>query len=887
MPQIPIIMRKLISFFFFLIIYGAVFAQGTNEVISRFAEQLAMFPHEKLYVQTDKPVYLSGERVWFRSHMVEASSNIPAFLSRYIYVELFDPFNQLIQRIKIRPDAVGVYSGHLDLDEELPEGSYTIRAYTRYMRNQGNEAFFKKTIQVLDPYSLQLEALPHFEVNGNRVNANFRFVSPASKDTITPEIVTLKLSDETARTISPDKRNHYKWDFTMTKKRSSPNLLLSVVHEGRKYNKYYPIPYDANEFDVTFHPEGGYLVPGQECRVGFKAINGSGLSEEITGTIYNSENVPIVDFSSMKLGMGFFDFTPVANESYYALCKTGRSETKRIELPLADIRSKTLSVAFADQDRRLVSLLRSNAAQLDSLFILIHRNGVVYFYQSWDDPSKAYSFTSDKLPSGTISILLLNNQYEILSERMLFNLNKNDFADSKAEFSAPTYKRRELVKLQLKVTDSDSITFSDNIAVSVTDKSAVPKDTTNNILSSFLLSSELKGFIESPASYFDGNDIVDVNGLDALMLTQGWRRYNIPEVLKGKIALPDQYLPEEYQEISGKSEVLFGSLKEGEISLYATLDTLYSGETTIADEKGRFLFKVEYPENTEITVQSLSKKGGRRNMINLDTETFPDDAYSTIPMQALKTGQPEEFDLDAYMKKANEEYSQKYGIRTIMLDEVVVTAQHKESYSESMFFSPIHASGLITEEEIERRKVSSFRTLLVTNPSLIVKGDGTVTTTQSDLPVAFIIDDVNHENFQIESITIDDIASMFVLKSNIGLMTYSPGTQGAVVITTKRGFVQKNVISMNINRIKPLGYQLPAEFYTPSYETEQQRESSLVDSRTTIYWKPNVQFSEKGEAMIEFYSADTPTTYQVVGEGMLSSGKMVRLEKEITVESTY
>lgn len=274
-------------------------------------------------------------------------------------------------------------------------------------------------------------------------------------------------------------------------------------------------------------------------------------------------------------------------------------------------------------------------------------------------------------------------------------------------------------------------------------------------------------------------------------------------------------------------------------------------------------------------------------MINLDTETFPDDAYSTIPMQALKTGQSEEFDLDAYMKKANEEYSQKYGIRTIMLDEVVVTAQHKESYSESMFFSPIHASGLITEEEIERRKVSSFRTLLVTNPSLIVKGDGTVTTTQSDLPVAFIIDDVNHENFQIESITIDDIASMFVLKSNIGLMTYSPGTQGAVVITTKRGFVQKNVISMNINRIKPLGYQLPAEFYTPSYETEQQRESSLVDSRTTIYWKPNVQFSEKGEAMIEFYSADTPTTYQVVGEGMLSSGKMVRLEKEITVESTY
>ncbi|NLX66801.1 MAG: hypothetical protein GXZ19_08565, partial [Bacteroidales bacterium] len=880
-------MRKLVSFFFLLITFGTVFAQDLNEVVNRFNEQLLLFPHEKLYVQTDKPTYLSGERVWFRSHMVEASSNMPVFLSRYIYIELSDPFGQLIQRIKIRPDSVGVYSGHLDLDEELPEGIYTIRAYTRYMRNRGNEAFFKKTIQVLDPYSLQLGILPHFEVNGNRVNANFRFVSPASKDTITPEIVTLKLSDETARTISPDKSNYYKWNFTMTKKRSSPNLLLSVVHEGRKYNKYYPIPYDANEFDVTFHPEGGYLVPDQECRVGFKAINSSGLSEEITGTIYNSENVAIVDFSSIRLGMGFFDFTPVANERYYALCKTERSETKRVDLPLADIHSKTLSVLSVDHDRRLISLLRNNEAEVDSLSILIHRNGVVCFYQIWDDPSKPYSFTSAQFPSGTLSILLLNKQHEILSERMLFNLNQNDFANSTVDFSASTYKRRELVRLQLKVVDSDSITFSDNIAVSVTDKSAVPRDTTNNILSSFLLSSELKGFIESPASYFDGYNIIDVDGLDALMLTQGWRRYNVPDLLKGKIALPDQYRPEEFQEVSGKSDLLFGGLKEGEISLYATLDTLFSGETTTADEKGRFMFKVEYPENTEITVQSLSKKGGKRNMINLDMESFPDDTFSTIPVRGLKIDQAEEFDLEAYMKKANDEYNQKYGIRTIMLDEVVVTAQRKESYSESIFYSPIHATGLITLEEIEKRKVSSFRTLLVTNPSLIVKGDGTVTTTQSDMPVAFIIDDVNHENFQIESIDIADIDNMFVLKSNVGLMTYSPGTQGAVVITTKRGFVQKNVKSMNIDRIKPLGYQPPVEFYTPAYETEQQRELSPVDLRTTIYWKPNVQFSERGEAVVEFYSADTPTTYQLVGEGVLSSGKMVRLEKEIIIDSSY
>ncbi len=870
-------MQKLMFFFFFLIINGSIFAQNPDEVASRFMEQLTTFPHEKIYIQTDKAAYLSGERIWFRSHVVEATSNMPVFLSRYIYIELFNPFDRMMKRIKIRPDSLGVYSGHFDLDEELPEGSYTLRAYTRYMRNQGNEAFFKKTIQVLDPYSLQIESIPTFVVNGNKVNVNFKFVNTANGDTIAPEIVTIQLSDETARRISPDRNNNFKWDFSLTKKRSSRNLLLSIVNNGRKYNSFYPVPYDANEFDVSFHPEGGYLIPDQVCRIGFKAINSSGLSEEIVGTLFNSKDEAIANFSSMKCGMGFFDFTPVENETYYAFCKTKKSETKRVDLPVSDIRSRTVSVAFTDQNRMLVSMLRGNAAPNDPVSVLVHNKGMVYFHQPWEDPSKAYVFSPDIFPTGIISILLLNGKNEILSERLFFNHNKNSFAGLDAELSAPSYKRRELIKLNLRLADSDTIAFADNIAISVTDKSIVQPDTVNSLLSTLLLSSELKGFIESPAAYFDGYDIADMNGLEALMLTQGWRRYNIPEVLKGNITVPSQFAPEEFQEISGKSDAVFGSLKEGEISLYAMLDTLYSGETTTADDKGRFLFKVEYPENTEITVQSLSKKGGKRNMINLDMETFPDDTFSTIPVHAVET-----VDLGKYIQKADEEYSQKHGIRSIMLEEVVVTAPRIETYKESRFYSPIYASGLVTAEDIEKRKISSFRSLLYTTPGLIVRSGDIVTTTRSDLPVLFIIDDLNYENFQIDWLDIADIDNLFVLKTNV--MTYAPNTDGAVVITTKRGFVQRNVKSLNIDRIKPLGYQQPAEFYSPTYETAQKRESSASDLRTTIYWKPNVQFSKEGEVVIEFYSADRPTTYQVVGEGVASSGRMIRLEKEITIQ---
>jgi hypothetical protein len=227
-------------------------------------------------------------------------------------------------------------------------------------------------------------------------------------------------------------------------------------------------------------------------------------------------------------------------------------------------------------------------------------------------------------------------------------------------------------------------------------------------------------------------------------------------------------------------------------------------------------------------------------------------------------------------------------MRTIMLDEVTVTAQRLEKYKESKFYSPIYATGLTTAEDIEKQKVSSLRSLLITTPGLIVKSDK-VTTTRSDNPVLFVIDDITYEDFfeQLDMIDVTTIDNLFVMRDNMGMLGYYPNTEGAVVITTKSGFVQGNAKSMNIDRIKPLGYQLPAEFYTPAYETEAQKESTLPDHRTTIYWKPDVRFSETGEALVEFYSADTPTTYQVVGEGVTGSGKMIRLEKEITIESTY
>jgi len=880
---------SLILFLFLFMLGHLVSAQEqmivTDSVDLRLQQQLIAFPQEKIYVQTDKSSYLSGERIWLRAHMVDAFTHQPAFISRYIYIELINPLDDLVKRIKIRPDSTGAYSGHIDLEDDLVQGAYTLRAYTQFMRNMGEDYFFRKIVQVLDPFSLQLEPLVSFDVEKNDLHVSMQFIDRQSSDTITPEVVTCKVGHRAIKTLKPKNNNMYNLDVRLSDKETNRTLLLGLIYKGRKYNRYYTIPYDQADYDLQFFPEGGYLIPGVTSQVAFKALNGDGLSTDISGTLYDSADREVIAFKSIHLGMGFFHFIPSENETYHVICRNESGTSKRFELPVPEPKAHVVTMRNAGNQLRIIHSRGTESTQ-ESVSLLIHHKGLVLFHEKWNPEREMYSIANKDLPTGVLNILLLNAKQEVLSERLLFNLGEGEFAHIRADIPKPSYQRRAHVSIALKLNNPDLTPVTGNIAVSVTDKEAVALDSTTNIISTLLLSSELKGYIESPASYFTGEK-TNKHALDALMLTQGWRRYDIPAVLKGDITIPDSFEPELTQQVTGKADGVFGSLKEGQISLMAKLDTLVSTELTQADDKGRFAFNVEYPEGTTILVQSRSKKGGSFNSISIDQETFPPLQGTGIPLRSdavnrLNTNQ------DPYLIIANEDYTQKNGIRTILLDEFTVTAQGQEKFKESVFYSPLSASGVQTAEDIEKMVVSSLRALLYRLPGIIIRGD-VVTTTRSQMPVLFVIDDMNFEDFsgQMDGIDVSSIESIFVLKDNTSMPGYYPNTSGAIVITTKIGGYQGSTRRPpSIDDFMPLGYQETAHFYAPTYDTPEQTESSLPDLRTTIYWKPNVQFTEQGEAMIDFYSADTPTVYQVTGEGVSDNGKLIHLTEEITVEGS-
>jgi len=130
-----------------------LFCQSKDEIFSGKIEenlmtQLTVYPQEKIHLHTDRVFFVPGEKIWFKAYVVDASTHQYPTNSRYVYVELIDSRDSLVSRVMIRPDDNNLFYGYLFLSEAIPEGNYTLRAYTRYMENLGEDYFFKKNIRI-------------------------------------------------------------------------------------------------------------------------------------------------------------------------------------------------------------------------------------------------------------------------------------------------------------------------------------------------------------------------------------------------------------------------------------------------------------------------------------------------------------------------------------------------------------------------------------------------------------------------------------------------------------------------------------------------------------------------------------------------------------------
>lgn len=108
---------------------------------------------EKVYIHTDREHYAAGEDIWFKAYLVNAQLNTLINSSNNLYVELISTEAKIAERKVIRLDQ-GLGHGDFHLGDSIQGGTYSLRAYTNWMRNFGEKFIFEKEIQVYNTIKL-------------------------------------------------------------------------------------------------------------------------------------------------------------------------------------------------------------------------------------------------------------------------------------------------------------------------------------------------------------------------------------------------------------------------------------------------------------------------------------------------------------------------------------------------------------------------------------------------------------------------------------------------------------------------------------------------------------------------------------------------------------
>ena len=137
--------KRILILYFSLLIHGG-FCQILDTTLANFKYYHYQVPEEKVYLSTDKEVFVQNENLWFSVYLVNASTHKTSLISELVNIDLLGPEDQIISSLVIdmRSD---LGKGSFFLADSLIEGNYTLNAYTHYMRNSSPEFIFSKTVK--------------------------------------------------------------------------------------------------------------------------------------------------------------------------------------------------------------------------------------------------------------------------------------------------------------------------------------------------------------------------------------------------------------------------------------------------------------------------------------------------------------------------------------------------------------------------------------------------------------------------------------------------------------------------------------------------------------------------------------------------------------------
>ena len=859
-----------------LLYFSSLSAQTMQDTIIANFSLMERIPKEKLYLHLDKPFYGAGEKIWFKGYLVNAITHQNNAQSNFIITELINRSDSIVERKKIRRDSLGFHNA-FTLPATLPAGDYYLRGYSNWMLNEDPDFFFSRNIKIGNSIDNTIvSSIEYQQEDDTHYTAKIKFTSNVQAVFENTTIKYLYLENGKIKNKGKKKTDENGWISISLPDLNSPvarRIEVEFDDPQYIYKRTFHLPVFTNDFDVKFFPEGGALINIPHQNVAFKAQGADGFSKEIEGFLFNSKGDTLTNFRSEHNGMGIFTMNPVNNETYYFTVITNDSITKRFDLPAIEPKGISIAMSHYKQEIRY-EIQKTEATEWpQKLFLLAHTRGKLAILQPIN-PKRTFGKMNDSLfTEGITHFMLIDEQGNALSERLIF---VPDHKPNQWQITTdqPTYGKREKVSLQIAAKDSEGNPVEGTFSVSITDRKSIQPDSlADNILSNLLLTSDLKGYVEDPAFYFLNQDARTLRSIDYLMMTHGWRRHKMENVLRTPSLNFTNYI-EKGQTISGRIMGFFGAnVKKGPICVLAPKYNIIA--TTETDEKGQFIVNTSFRDSTTFLVQARTKKGFAGVDILMDPPQYPVATHKAPYFNGATTF------MEDYLMNTRDQYYMEGGMRVYNLKEVTVTAKRERPSSKSIYTGGINTY-TVEEDRLQGYGQTAFDAASRL-PSVTITNGSEIHIRNNSEPAIIVIDDIVYEDASdiLKDIQVSDMSSISLLRGADAVILGPRASGGAVVITLKDPRNLPARPAQGIITYTPLGYSESVEFYHPTYDTPEKKNAQRSDFRSTVYWNPELRLDTEGKATIEYYTPDSTAPEDIIIEGVDKNGKVCRILQTI------
>lgn len=569
--------------------------------LQRFVQNIQtfsrLFPQEKVFLHFDNTGYFLGETIYFKAYVVSAATLARTPQSGVLYVELLDASGNIVDRRKLNVRD-GSAAGDFLLKEGLVKtGFYEVRAYTRLQLNFDHATLFSRVFPI--------------------------FERPAQDGNYSQRTIRLR---NTWNQLHLVREKDYEAQTDYYKKEKKLQFWGAQIRDEIASSR--PIPTASGQRErpqIRFYPEGGRLVQGISTKVAFRLENQWGKALEGQGLLLNAQGDTLQRLRTEHSGMGAFSHCPKAGEGTYVEFDCN-GEKLRADLPEAEPAGCGLSLTETPDGGWNIAVERSDTlACSQPLGLTIQCRGRLELFKDFRflPGVRGYRLEVPRrlLKSGVHQITLFTPQGEILAERLAF-CDRGEEIRFAVTRDKRDYAPYEPVTYDFRLTDSNGAPVEGEFSLAIRDADAeIPTVYAQDLRTNLLLCSELRGFIENPAYYFEKSDSLHRRHLDLLLLTQGYRRYDW-ELMADVVPFRPEHRLERSLMVDGSIRSLFLRRGKKKMSLRMLMHVPDQGAeaaskewlsaTCPTDSAGNFSIKLpDFWGKGQMQLESVGRRGRR------------------------------------------------------------------------------------------------------------------------------------------------------------------------------------------------------------------------------------------------------------------------------------